>query len=111
MSLIIAIIIIIGTWHLLQESLNLSLDGVPDHIKLSEVQQFLLQQNHVKQVHDLHIWALSSSEVALTAHLVMTEFPTNDSLLQQISTELEHHFGIHHSTLQIVQQPLKAACY
>ena len=111
MSLIIAIIIIIGTWHLLQQSLNLSLDGVPEHIKLTEVQQFLLQQNHVKAVHDLHIWALSSSEVALTAHLVVNEFPQDDKLLHIISDELEHHFGIQHSTLQIVQQPLKNACY
>ena len=71
MSLIIAMIIIVSTWHLLQQSLNLSLDGVPKHIELKQVEDFLLQQNHVKAVHDLHIWALSSSEVALTAHLIV----------------------------------------
>ena len=111
MSLIIATIIIVGTWQLLQQSLNLSLDGVPTHINLKQVEDFLLQQKQIKAVHDLHIWALSSSEIALTAHLVVDEFPQDDSLLHYLSEELEHHFGIHHSTLQIIQQPLKAACY
>lgn len=110
-SLIIAVVIIIGTWGLLKQSLSLTIDAVPDHIDLEKVHQFLLQQTNIKQVHDLHIWALSSSEVALTAHLVMTELPNDDHFVYAISEQLEHLFAIQHCTLQLVQHALKAACY
>lgn len=110
-SLIIALVIIIGTWGLLKQSLNLTLDAVPDHIKLEKVEQFLLQQTDIQQVHDLHIWALSSSEVALTAHLVMAELPNDDRFVYTLSEQLEHHFAIQHCTLQLVQHTFKPACY
>jgi cobalt-zinc-cadmium efflux system protein len=110
-SLIIAIVIIISTWRLLLQSLSLSVDGVPEHIDVAEVRLFLLQQPHVKQVYNLHIWALSSSESALTAHLEMQQLPSDDSLLQYISHKLEQDFDIRHSTLQLIQHPPKNLCY
>lgn len=111
MSLIIAGVIVIGTWALFKQSLHLTLDGVPDSVNLATVRQYLLDLPMVNTVHDLHIWALSSSEIALTVQLVMDVLPTDDIFLQQINDKLKHDFNINHATIQIVRQPLKAACY
>jgi len=111
MSLIIAGVIVIGTWALFKQSLHLTLDGVPDSVNLATVRQYLLDLPTVNTVHDLHIWALSSSEIALTVQLVMDVLPTDDIFLQQINDRLKHDFDINHATIQIVRQPLKAACY
>ncbi len=111
MSLIIAGVIVIGTWALFKQSLHLTLDGVPDSVNLVTVRQYLLDLPTVNTVHDLHIWALSSSEIALTVQLVMDVLPTDDIFLQQVNDKLKHDFNINHATIQIVRQPLKAACY
>lgn len=100
-SLAIAVVIVLTTWSLLRKSLHLLFDGVPEHVDLPEVRQFLLTQPSVCDVHDLHIWAMSTSEVALTAHMVMVPLPDSDQFLQDVAEELRDHFGITHSTLQL----------
>ncbi|MBH1971746.1 cation transporter [Moraxellaceae bacterium AER2_44_116] len=110
MSLIIALVIIAGTWGLLRQSLHLSLDGVPEHIDLAKVREYFMSLADVRAVHDLHIWAMSSSEVALTVHLVMPEGHGHDAFLQEVTEELHDHFDIDHPTIQIVAMPFTRAC-
>jgi cobalt-zinc-cadmium efflux system protein len=100
-SLLIAAVIFYSTWGLLRDSIKLTFDGVPAHIELSKVRKYLLNVSGVMDVHDLHVWAMSTSETALTAHLVMAEMPISDAVLTQINSELDEQFNISHSTLQI----------
>lgn len=99
-SLFIAIVIAFSTWKLLHESLNLSLDAVPGHIQADKVQAYLESLPGISEVHDLHIWAMSTTEVALTAHLVKPDGHLDDALLAEIAEELQEHFDIQHTTLQ-----------
>ena len=100
-SLIIAIVIFFGTWGLLKESLNLSLDAVPQGIDLNEIKNYLEKSPTIIEVHDLHIWGMSTTEVVLTVHLIRSETEDNDVLLQSLSKELHDQFGIEHATIQI----------
>lgn len=100
MSLVIILIIIWSTWGLFKDSINLALDAVPTHIDVEEVRGFLLRQEGVTGVHDLHIWALSTTQVALTAHLVVPS-GDSDALIFRINAQLHGAFDIDHSTLQI----------
>ena len=100
-SLIVTVVIVAGTWQLLQESLNLITDAVPAGIEPSLVRTYLAELPGVAGVHDLHIWAMSTTETALTAHLVMpTGFP-GDAFLVRVARELHDQFGIEHATLQV----------
>jgi cobalt-zinc-cadmium efflux system protein len=99
-SLVIAIVLLVGTWGLLRESVNLALDAVPEGIDTLKVQEYLRRLPGVQSVHDLHIWGMSTTEVALTAHLVMNE-AGSDAFLAQTAHELHDTFGIEHSTLQV----------
>lgn len=100
-SILIALIIVLGTWSLLRRSLHLLFDGVPDNIKLDRVERTLLSIPGVVAVHDLHVWAMSTEENALTAHLVCTgSGDVRDALLHQAAAALNEGFGIKHSTLQ-----------
>lgn len=102
MSLAIAVIIVAGTWSLFQQSLHLLFDGVPDGVDLAAVRQELMLLPGVGDVHDLHVWAMGTSHIALTAHLVLTD-PASDTVavLRAAEHELHEHFHIHHVTLQI----------
>jgi cobalt-zinc-cadmium efflux system protein len=100
-SLVIALVILVGTWGLLRDAVNLSLDAVPEGIDPSEVAAYLAAQPGVSEVHDLHIWAMSTTETALTAHLVRAEAPVDDGLLARMRRELHDRFGIEHATFQI----------
>jgi cobalt-zinc-cadmium efflux system protein len=100
-SIAIAIIIIIGTWHLFRESLHLLFDGVPENIDLAEVGDWLKRQPGVVAVHDLHVWAMSTTGIALTAHLVMPAGHPGDAFFEQITQALRKRFAITHTTLQI----------
>ncbi|MGI8978303.1 MAG: cation diffusion facilitator family transporter [Pirellulaceae bacterium] len=100
-SLMIAVVILVSTWGLLRESLDLALDAVPKGIEPRKVEDYLATLPGVREVHDLHIWGLSTTEAALTAHLVMPETPYEDALLLQITRELHDRFGIEHATLQV----------
>ena len=101
LSLAIAVIIFWGTWGLLRESVDLSLDAVPTSIDPKKVKIFLESWPEVTEVHDLHIWPLSTTEPALTAHLVMPNHDCSDEEIQKISQALASEFGITHATLQI----------
>lgn len=100
-SMVIAVVIFAGTWGLLSASLRLSLHAVPASIDLNEVTAFLQGLPYVQEVHDLHIWGMSTTEIALTVHLVTPEGHPGDAVLGQLSEELEHRFNISHSTIQI----------
>ncbi|MCX6558457.1 MAG: cation diffusion facilitator family transporter [Candidatus Aminicenantes bacterium] len=100
LSLLIAVVILTGTWGLLRESLDLALDAVPYGINPGAVESYLRNLCGVSAVHDLHIWAMSTSETALTAHLVKAAADDDDALIAQASRELHERFKIAHSTLQ-----------
>lgn len=100
-SLGISILIVMGTLGLLKESLSLSLHAVPRAIDASKVKAFLSELPGVKEVHDLHIWAMSTTEVACSVHLVMAAGHPGDNFIKEIAHELEHDFSIGHTTIQI----------
>lgn len=109
-SLGIAAVILWGTWDLFKQSLHLLFDGVPAHIDPQAVHDCLAALPGVSQVHDLHIWAMGTAHVALTAHLVMPQGQADDAFLNE-ATELMHdRFGISHVTLQVVKVPFTPSC-
>jgi cobalt-zinc-cadmium efflux system protein len=102
LSLVIAAVILWSTWSLLRDSVNLALQAVPAGIELDEVEDFLSSLPGVVAVHDLHIWAMSTTDTALTAHLVRPDAPEdNDTFLADVAHQLQHQFRIGHATLQI----------
>ncbi len=109
-SLVIVIVIVVGTWNLLRDALGLILDRVPKHIQPLAVRTLLKELPGVAQVHDLHIWAMSTTETALTAHLVMPAGCPGDAFLAQASEELHHHFDIDHATLQVETGDVQYPC-
>ncbi len=108
-SLGIAGAILWSTWGLLRESLDLALDAVPPGIDAAQVEAYLRALDGVQSVHDLHIWAMSTTETALTAHLVMENFNTAPDFLPIVAGELHDRFGIEHPTLQIESQRCEQA--
>ena len=99
-SIVIAVVIFWGTWGLMKDSLNLSLDAVPANIDPVEVETYLLSLPQVTNLHDLHIWAMSTTEVALTVHLIVPG-TGDDDFLDEICHTLHNRFGIAHSTIQL----------
>jgi cobalt-zinc-cadmium efflux system protein len=99
-SLVIAAVVLAGGWGLARDSVNLALDGVPRGIELVKVRNYLASLEGVLEVHDLHIWAMSTNETALTVHLVRPG-GTDDMFLHHVCEQLAHRFDIHHATLQI----------
>lgn len=100
-SLVIAVVILLGTWSLLSESANLAVDGVPRGIDLAAVSKELAALPEVRNVHDLHVWAMSTTETALTAHLVRPGPGGHDEVIRQADAMLRRKFGIRHTTLQV----------
>ena len=99
-SLGIAAVVLASGWGLARDSVNLALDAVPKGIELAHVQQYFRSLEGVIEVHDLHVWAMSTNETALTAHLVRPG-GHDDAFLHHVCEELAHRFNIHHATLQI----------
>lgn len=100
-SILIALVIVAGTWSLFRQSLHLLFDGVPEHVDLAAVDAWLRVQPGVSDVHDLHVWAMSTTGVALTAHIVMPAGHPGDDELARIAHELHHRFDVDHPTLQV----------
>ena len=109
-SLLIAAVIVLGTWSLFRQSLHLLFDGVPDSVDLHAVTALLEALPGVARVHDLHVWAMGTSETALTAHLVMPHGHADDAFLQDATEQLHERFGIGHVTLQVVRRPFTRSC-
>lgn len=100
-GLIIVLIVLWGTWELLRDSLSLIMDAVPRYIDHNGVKNYLANYQGVTAVHDLHIWGLSTREVALTAHLVVPEGKLTDGDYKKINHDLQHDFKINHVTIQV----------
>ncbi len=100
-SLAVSAVIVAGTWFLLRESLDLALQAAPAAVDVSKVRDYLATLPGVSEVHDLHIWGMSTTETALTAHLVRPEAGLDDALLARACAELRRRFDVHHATLQI----------
>ncbi len=110
LSLLIVIVILIGTWNLLKESLNLSVDAVPEDTDIKGIKNYLNKIDNVTEFHDLHVWALSTTETALTVHLVTTDEMINNALLLEIQQQLHDKFEIEHVTIQIENMSSENSC-
>lgn len=109
-GLVIAAVIVVGTWNLFKQTLHLMFDGVPEGVDLLEVRDLLEALPGVARVEDLHIWAMGTSENALTARLVMPAGGAHDAFLQDVTQQLHDRFGIEHVTLQPVRVPFARPC-
>jgi len=108
-SLLVTAVILVGTVQLLRETFHLVMAGVPVNIDLAEVKTFLAALPCVAEVHDLHVWSMSTTEVALTAHLVLPWPSTPPEFLTTVAHDLEERFGIHHVTIQL-EHSSEATC-
>jgi cobalt-zinc-cadmium efflux system protein len=104
-SLAISVVIVWGTWGLLRDSTAMSLSAVPPGIDPGAVRGYLESCGGVVQVHDLHIWPMSTTEVALTCHMVIPAGSPGDGYLMEVARKLKHDFGIQHATLQVETDP------
>jgi cobalt-zinc-cadmium efflux system protein len=109
-SLLIVAVVIAATWELLRDSVRLALDAVPPHIEVAAVDAYLREQLGVTDIHDLHIWGISTTESALTVHLVMPGGYPGDTFMENVRKTLATRFSIHHSTIQIEQGTANHVC-
>lgn len=109
-SLMVGTVIVIGTWGVLRESVRLALHAVPVHVDASAVRKYLAEQKGVREVHDLHIWGMSTTETAMTAHLVMPGGHPGDEFLHTLAHDIEHQFNITHATFQVETAEDTTAC-
>jgi cobalt-zinc-cadmium efflux system protein len=109
-SLVVSAVIVAGTWSLLRESVHLSLDAVPSGIDRAKVEGYLNELPGIVEVHDLHIWGLSTTESALTTHLVCADSTGHETLLPQVCIELRKRFGIGHATIQFETAEIARLC-
>jgi cobalt-zinc-cadmium efflux system protein len=100
-SLVISAVIVWGTWGLLRSSIDMSLQAVPTNIQPAEVRRYLENLPGVSEVHDLHIWPMSTTETALTCHLVMVQGHPGRDFFARVDADLLQRFHIHHPTIQI----------
>ena len=110
LSLLIVIVILIGTWNLLKESVNLSVDAVPEGTDIQGIKNYLTKIDNVTAFHDLHVWALSTTETALTVHLVTSDEMINNAFLLDIQQQLHDKFHIEHVTIQIENISSENSC-
>lgn len=108
-SFLIIAVILWGAWRLFTDSIDLALDAVPKHIKVENVRNFFLSKTEITDIHDLHIWAMSTTEVALSVHIV-TRDSSNDISIVDLQDELKTKFGIGHSTFQIENEEAPIDC-
>lgn len=101
MSFVLAIAIFWASWRLMRDAANMALDAVPPSVDPAAVQSYLSALPGVSEVHDLHIWAMSTTETALTVHLVRRDGRVDDTFLMQTVHDLDHRFGVHHATIQV----------
>jgi len=109
-SVVIVLVVLVGTLGLLRDSLNYAIDAVPENIDIREIRDYLNGIDTVTDIHDLHVWPLSTTEVALTVHLVTTDDTLSNLFLRQVQQHLHDHFGIEHSTIQVESVSLDNVC-
>lgn len=109
-SLVIAVVIFLSTWGLLRDSLNLAVDAVPRNVDPEAVRGYLSGLTGVQAIHDLHIWPMSTTDTALTAHMVMDTLPGSDHFLNDVSHELHDRFSIRHCTIQLERSDSDVVC-
>jgi cobalt-zinc-cadmium efflux system protein len=100
-SCLIGVLIIWSSWHLIRESTNVLLEGTPAHINLAAVEDAILQTEGVQDVHDLHVWTITSGREALSAHVIHRETISQAELLTRLRTKLHDRFGVDHLTIQM----------
>ena len=109
-SLVVSAVIVFGTWGLLKSAIGLALDAVPEGLDIAAVRAHLLALPGVAGLHDLHIWGMSTTETALTCHLIMPHGHPGDAVLNEMAQQLHHRFGIQHATIQIELADSEEAC-
>lgn len=109
-SILIGLVIMLGTWSLLRDSFNLALNAVPTYINHDQVMDYLASAAGVAKVHDLHIWGMSTDKAALSAHLTMPAGHPGDDFIAHIAQDLKEKFHIHHTTLQIETGQIDGYC-
>ncbi len=109
-SLFIVLVVLLGTWNLLKDSLNLSIDAVPKGIDISEIRTYLLGLENVSEIHDLHVWALSTRQNALSVHIIRRAEKLDNDFLHRVQEDLHHHFNISHVTVQVESEACENAC-
>ncbi len=108
-SLIIVAVILFSTWSLLRDSMNLAMDSVPEGIDIAGIKNHLTGLENVSQIHDLHVWSMSTTEVALSVHIILVNDSLNHSFLPTLQQQLHDRFNIEHSTIQ-VERPGDGPC-
>ena len=108
-SIALSVVILVGTWSLFKSSFHLALQGVPEHVDIDGVKAYLMALPGVCDVHDLHIWAMSTTEVALTAHLVMPYDGCEPTFMRDVAKHLHDRFKIEHATIQL-EPPEQPPC-
>ena len=103
-SLLIVAVILVGTWSLLRDSMNLAIDSVPKGIDIAGIKRYLTSLENVSQIHDLHVWPMSTTEVALSVHLIIVDDSLNNDFLPKLQQQLHDRFSIGHSTIQVERQ-------
>ena len=109
-SLLVTALILVASMGVLRDSFNLAVDAVPVGIDPDAVRDFLLEQSGVDAVHDFHIWGMSTTQIALTAHLVMPDGGSDDAFLQRLAHQLQHRFSIDHTTIQVERGEMEKRC-
>jgi len=109
-SFVIVVVIFLGTWSLLRESLDYAIDAVPKGTDIDGIRNYLANIESVESIHDLHVWPLSTTEVALTVHLVVNNSCLDNDFLLQIQQHLHDRFGIEHATMQIESSQSDTVC-
>ena len=111
LGLAISVIIIVTALNLFKKTLHMMFDGVPDSIELSKVYDYLKSIQGVSKVQDLHVWAMSTSNIALTAHLIIPNGGLNDESIDGIHDALREKFQISHATIQVTKTPIGSSCF
>jgi len=110
-SLVIVAVVLVSTWGLLRDSFNYAIDGVPNNIDTDKIRVYFLSFDCVERLHDLHVWPLSTSENAITVHLVVNTTSVDNDFLLKLKTELSEHFGLTHSTIQVESDGQSDICH
>jgi len=111
LSIFIVIFVFMGTWGLLKDSINLSVDAVPEKIDIEEIKEYLLSLPGIVSLHDLHIWPLSTTQTAMSVHLVTTNEMLNNQFIEKIQEDFHHHFEIDHVTVQMEKIDAEFHCH